>query len=87
MPVPRAVELRLSDEESATLRAWARRQKTAQSLALRSRVVLACAEGRTNGAVAEDLGLNRVTVAKWRNRFAVMRLPGLLDEPAWAGPA
>ena len=56
MLVPRAVELRLSNEEPATLRAWARRPKTAQSLALRSRIVLICAEGRTNGAVAEELG-------------------------------
>jgi transposase len=73
--------MRLSDEESMTLRAWARRPKTAQSLALRSRIVLACAEGGNNTRVAEDLGVSRPTVTKWRNRFAVMRLQGLLDEP------
>jgi transposase len=75
------VELRLSDEGTTTLRAWARRPKTAQALAGRSRIVLACAEGRTNTGVAEDLGVARLTVTRWRNRFAVLLLPGLLDEP------
>jgi transposase len=78
---PKAVEMRLSDEEGMALRAWARRPKTAQALALRSRIVLACAEGKSNTMVAEDLGVSRPTVTKWRNRFAVMRLEGLLDEP------
>ena len=64
MPVPRAVVLRLSDEESATLRAWARRPKTAQSLALQSGIVLACSEGRTNRAIAEELGVDRGTITK-----------------------
>jgi len=78
---PKAAEMRLSDEESTALRAWARRPRTAQALALRSRIVLACAEGKTNTRVAEDLGVSRPTVTKWRNRFAFMRLQGLLDEP------
>src|SRR5215469_923398 len=78
---PKAVEMRLSDEESMTLRAWARRPKTGQALAMRSRIVLACAEGNSNSHVADDLGVSRPTVTKWRNRFAAMRLQGLLDEP------
>jgi transposase len=75
------VELRLSDEETTTLRAWARRPKTAQALAVRSRIVLACAEGKSNTEVAANLNVARITVTKWRNRFAVMRLQGLLDDP------
>ena len=81
MPIPIAVEMRLSDEESVALQAWARRRKTAQALALRSRIVLACAEGKNNIAVAAELGVSRPTVTKWRNRFAVLRLEGLVDEP------
>lgn len=60
---------------------WARRPKTAQALALRSRIVLRCARGGSNTGVAEELGVQRGTVAKWRSRFVSDRLDGLLDEP------
>ena len=60
---------------------WARRRKTAQALALRARIVLACAEGGTISEVAQELELSRGTVSKWRSRFLVDRLEGLSDEP------
>jgi transposase len=75
------VAIELSDEERDTLRRWARRHKSSQALALRSRIVLACAEGQTNTAIAADLACNKVTVAKWRHRFAADRLEGLGDAP------
>jgi transposase len=71
----------LSDAERRTLNGWARRQRTAQGLALRARIVLACAEGRSNTAVAARLGISRTTVRKWRDRFLAWRLDGLGDEP------
>jgi transposase len=75
------VEIRLSEEERATLQRWARRHSSAQSLALRSKIVLACAEGQPSTTIADELGCNRVTVAKWRHRFAADRLEGLVDAP------
>jgi transposase len=74
-------ELELSEDERETLERWARRHNTAQALALRCRIVLACNEGGHNGEVAERLGVNRGTVMKWRNRFIEQRLDGLHDEP------
>ena len=71
----------LSDDERETLERWARRRKTQQALALRCRIVLAAAEGATNQQIAKQLGCNPVTVGKWRTRFAVKRLDGLIDEP------
>lgn len=65
---------------------WVRRQKTAQFLARRARLVLACAEGKTNTAVAAEVGLSRLTVGKWRARFLEGRLDGLLDEPRPGAP-
>jgi transposase len=50
-------------------------------LALRSRIVLAAAQGAANGEIAQRLGISRPTVTKWRNRFSQRRLEGLLDEP------
>jgi transposase len=81
MPNPKLTELVLSEEEAETLKQWARRPKTAQALALRSRIVLRCARGGSNIEVAEELGVQRATVAKWRARFLADRLEGLLDEP------
>jgi transposase len=81
MPSPRAVELLLSDEEREQLQAWARRRKSAQALAQRSRIVLAAASGKSNSWIAAEMGITRGMVAKWRTRFAVQRLDGLLDEP------
>jgi DNA-binding NarL/FixJ family response regulator len=49
--------LTLTDDERQTLQRWARRATTAQALAVRARIVLACAEGATNKAVAERLGI------------------------------
>ena len=78
---PQPVQVVLSDEERETLERWARRATTAQALAMRSRIVLACAEGGSNAAVAVALGLADNTVRKWRKRFAESRLDGLHDEP------
>jgi transposase len=81
MPSPRAVELLLGDEEREQLEAWARRRKSAQALAQRSRIVLAAAAGKTNSQIAAEMGITRGMAAKWRSRFAEERLDGLLDDP------
>ncbi len=56
----------LSEAERRTLENWAKRRKTAQGLALRARIVLACADGEPNLAVAARLGVSRGTVTRWR---------------------
>jgi transposase len=81
MPSPIAVEVVLSDEEREQLESWARRPKSAQALAQRSRIVLAAAEGLKNTEISRRLSLDQKTVRKWRSRFAGDRLDGLVDEP------
>jgi transposase len=78
--------LTLTAEERETLQNWAQRRKTAQALALRARIVLACAEGKSNTAVAAALRLCKSSVGKWRGRFVSKRLDGLLDEPRPGAP-
>src|ERR1700728_4692878 len=78
--------LELSEEERATLERWARRPKSAQALALRCRIVLACADGKSNTVVARELGIERKTAGKWRARFVAERLDGLHDEPRPGAP-
>ncbi len=78
--------LTLTDDERQALQNWARRPKTAQRIALRARIALACAEGSDNGSVATKLSINRATVGKWRGRFLDARLDGLADEPRPGAP-
>jgi transposase len=70
----------LTDAEREQLTRWARRAKSAQALALRSKIVLACAEGVGSREVAARLGVHEDTVGKWRRRFLARRLDGLADE-------
>ena len=79
-------ELTLTTDERTALERWVRRGKTSQSLAQRARIVLACAEGKTNTAVADLVGVTRLTVGKWRSRFQERRLDGLLDRPRSGAP-
>jgi transposase len=81
MADPRLKPLVLSEDERRILENWVRRRSTAQGLALRARIVLACAGGSSNTAVAARLGIRRATVTKWRIRFLARRLDGLSDEP------
>jgi transposase len=79
-PGRRKAELVLTDGEREQLARWARRAKTSQVLALRAKIVLACAEGRDNKAVAAELRTTEHNVARWRGRFVRQRLDGLADE-------
>jgi transposase len=78
----------LSDDERGKLQSWANRPTSAQRLALRARIVLACASGKDNKEkeVAKVLGITPHTVGKWRARFLDDRLDGLADEPRPGAP-
>jgi transposase len=78
--------LNLTPEEKEKLVLLARRPKSAQAIAMRARIVLGCNEGLRNGAVAKKLHITGATVCKWRERFRVNRLEGLLDEPRPGAP-
>jgi transposase len=79
-------ELMLTEPEREELVALTLRRKTAQALALRARIVLACADGQDSKAVAARQRVTPQTVGKWRARYVQQRLDGLLDAPRSGAP-
>jgi transposase len=76
----------LTDEERERLQTLAHRARSQSVLARRARVVLACAEGLANEAVAKKLRCSKGMVGKWRARFLEGRLEALYDEPRPGAP-
>jgi len=83
---PQLQVLKLTVQENNQLIEWTRRHKTSQALALRARIILACAQGENNSEVAKRCRVIRQTVGKWRARFLKQRLDGLLDESRPGAP-
>ena len=79
-------ELLVTPEDLDTLKRWTARRKTAQALALRSRIILRSATGLSNTQVAAELGITINTAGKWRSRYVERGLAGLLDEPRSGAP-
>ncbi len=79
-------ELILTTEEREALERLVRRRSTSQQAALRAQIVLRCADGENNKVVARELRVSKPTVGKWRARFVVKRIEGLLDEPRPGAP-
>src|SRR5262245_20695611 len=82
-PIP---PLTLTNVERETLERWTRRPTTAQALAQRARMILNCAAGKTNSRVAREVRVTKQTVGRWRTRFLLARVDGLLDEPRPGAP-
>jgi transposase len=80
-------EFVLTDDEREQPPRWSRRAKTSQALAVRSKIVLACARGLSNVEMAGLVRVTPGTVTRWRGRFVVKRLEGLVDEPRPGRPA
>jgi len=78
--------LNVTDSDREELERWTRRQKSANALATRARIVLRSASGQSNTEIAAQLGLSPHTVGKWRARFIAAGVDGLLDEPRPGAP-
>ena len=82
-----APEIVLTSDERAELLSLARSKRTSVRLAQRARIVLLAAEGRQNKDIAVELGIGRVQVSRWRERYAESRLTGIeRDRPRGAPP-
>jgi transposase len=86
VPGPRPKPLVLSADEREKLELLVRRPKTSQRDAMRARIVVLAAAGEPNKRIATQLRISRTTAMKWRERFRVHRLDGLVDEPRSRAP-
>ena len=86
MTGPAAVTIVLSEKERFELEARVRRRKIARADSMRAEIVLLSADGLNNCAIADEVGVSRMTVMTWRKRFAARRLDGLDDEPRCGAP-
>lgn len=73
----RAARIELSPEERADLTALVQARTTPQRVAFRARIVLLASAGRTNRAIADELGTSPGTVRRWRQRFRGERVPSV----------
>lgn len=83
---PLKLELKLGEEERAQLEALRRRGRSSRAMSFRSRIVLECASGLSNSAVAKRLKTTNFTVGFWRNRFIKGGIEALGDEPKPGAP-
>jgi putative transposase len=70
----------LSEDQQQQLKSWAASRSLPHGLVIRARIVLLAAEGLTNQAIAEKVGLSKQMVGKWRQRYLEHGLTGLHDE-------
>jgi putative transposase len=77
----RAPKIELTAEERRSLQAMVASPCAPQRDVLRARIVLLAAEGRRNEEIQDELKVSKPVVIKWRRRYAVHRLEGLVDQP------
>ena len=83
-----APKVTLTDEQRVTLRRWSRGRTTPMRVVRRAQIVLLAAEGKQNIEIAEQLGIERTIVGRWRRRFVAQGLAGLeKDAPRGGRPA
>ncbi len=78
--------IELSEDEERELRAFLRTPSASQQQALRARIVLGAAEGRSNTQIAGEVGASLPTVGLWRRNFVARRIDGLVDAPRSGRP-
>lgn len=77
-----ACSITIVEKDRTTLERWSRGRSTAARLVMRAKIVLKAAAGMNNKDIAEEVGTDRLTVARWRKRFMEKGLAGIeKDEP------
>jgi len=77
--------LTVNPADREEIQRWLKAHGTPQQVALRSRIVLAAAEGQADSGIAQELNINRKTVVLWRRRYAEEGIESLWEIAAGRG--
>lgn len=83
---PKKQQLVVSDVEAQELKRLAQQSRSQRALSFRARILLQCASGKSNAAVARQLKTTGFTVGFWRKRFIAGGIESLWDEPRPGAP-
>ena len=72
--------IQLTTEQRKTLTLLVKGRRTEVRVAMRAKIVLAAARGLENQEIAEELGITRETVGRWRSRFVEQDVAGILKD-------
>jgi hypothetical protein len=87
MPRQSPFHVELTKHEREELTARASKYTSPYRDVLRAKIVLMAAHGLSNDLIAARLDTPRQIISKWRKRFALLRLPGLEEQPRGGRPA
>jgi transposase len=80
-----AATVNLTDEQLQALEGYARRRATPARVVERSNMILLAAQGKQDIQIAEELGVTRQTVSRWRKRFVTHGIAGILEDAPRSG--
>src|SRR6201988_1063333 len=83
---PKKQKLVVSTAQAQELKRWAQQSRSQRALSFRARIILLCAGGKSNVAVARQLKTTGFTVGFWRKRFIAAGVESLFDEPRPGAP-
>lgn len=73
---PKSYQVEFDARARAQLERYARSRSLPHAMARRAKIILLAADGITNSAIAEQLGVSNPTIAEWCKRFIADGLAG-----------
>lgn len=70
MPIPKAQEIKLREDQKNILEKIIKRKNSSQSQVMRAKIILESSNNKSNEKLSEEFDLNSKTIKLWRNKWA-----------------